>query len=77
MKRARKTLMALIFGSVAVYLMYVLFPTKFWGAVGVAFVMVVACGGHAAKVPAAPKAERDKNSFVLNAIFSPLIVYSV
>jgi len=32
MKRARKTLMALIFGSVAVYLMYVLFPTKFWGA---------------------------------------------
>ncbi len=36
MKRARKTLMALIFGSVAVYLMYVLFPTKFWGAEEVA-----------------------------------------
>lgn len=32
MKRARKTLMALIFGSVVVYLMYALFPTKFWGA---------------------------------------------
>ena len=36
MKRARKTLMALIFGSVVVYLMYVLFPTKFWGAEEVA-----------------------------------------
>lgn len=32
MKRARKTLMALIFGSAVVYLMYTFFPTKFWGA---------------------------------------------
>ena len=29
MKRARKTLMALIFGSAVVYLMYVLFPLEF------------------------------------------------
>ena len=31
-KRAKKTLVAFVFGSIVIYVLYAFFPTKFWGA---------------------------------------------